>query len=144
MLYEPWAHADHLLKMFPPGKTSADEVLFRWRPHIPDISLDRAESDSHWDSKLRARFAAVEKKSGLAVARCNRFYLSLDVQCWFYYDERGMVVHAETEGRPYRNKTPNKAPEPTPGPVTSRADGLSEMKSSRKARLAPGPVVAHL
>ncbi len=41
-------------------------------------------------------------------------------------------------------KMPNKAPEPTPGPVTSRADWLSEMISSRKARLAPGPVVAHL
>ena len=41
-------------------------------------------------------------------------------------------------------KKPNKAPEPTPGPVTSRADWISEMVSSRKARLAPGPVVAHL
>jgi hypothetical protein len=41
-------------------------------------------------------------------------------------------------------KTPNKAPEPTPGPVTSRADWVSEMVLSRKARLAPGPVVAHL
>ena len=41
-------------------------------------------------------------------------------------------------------KTPNKAPEPTPGPVTSRALWVSEMVSSRKARLAPGPVVAHL
>ena len=41
-------------------------------------------------------------------------------------------------------KTPNKAPEPTPGPVTSRAVLASEMSSSRKARLAPGPVVAHL
>jgi len=39
---------------------------------------------------------------------------------------------------------PNKAPEPTPGPVTSRADWAFEMISSRKARLAPGPVVAHL
>ena len=41
-------------------------------------------------------------------------------------------------------KRPNKAPEPTPGPVTSRAVLTSEMISSRKARLAPGPVVAHL
>jgi hypothetical protein len=40
--------------------------------------------------------------------------------------------------------TPNKAPEPTPGPVTSRAVLISEMSSSRKARLAPSPVVAHL
>jgi hypothetical protein len=38
----------------------------------------------------------------------------------------------------------NKAPEPTPGPVTSRAVLVSEVVSSRKARLAPGPVVAHL
>jgi len=38
----------------------------------------------------------------------------------------------------------NKAPEPTPGPVTSRAVLVSEMISSQKARLAPGPVVAHL
>ena len=41
-------------------------------------------------------------------------------------------------------KTPNKAPEPTPGPVTSRAVLVSEIISSRRARLAPGPVVAHL
>jgi len=41
-------------------------------------------------------------------------------------------------------KRPNKAPEPTPGPVTSRAVLISEMNSSRKARLAPAPVVAHL
>jgi len=39
---------------------------------------------------------------------------------------------------------PNKAPEPTPGLVTSRAEMASEMISSRKARLAPSPVVAHL
>jgi len=43
-----------------------------------------------------------------------------------------------------KGKMPNKAPEPTPGPVTSRAVWISEMVSSRKARLAPGPVVAHL
>ena len=41
-------------------------------------------------------------------------------------------------------KTPNKAPEPTPGLVTSRAEMASEMVSSGKARLAPSPVVAHL
>jgi hypothetical protein len=38
----------------------------------------------------------------------------------------------------------NKAPEPTPGLVTSRAERVSEMVSSGKARLAPSPVVAHL
>jgi len=38
----------------------------------------------------------------------------------------------------------NKAPEPTPGPVTSRAVLVVEMASSGMARLAPGPVVAHL
>jgi len=44
------------------------------------------------------------------------------------------------------NKTQaaNKAPEPTPGLVTSRAEMAFEMISSRKARLAPSPVVAHL
>ena len=41
-------------------------------------------------------------------------------------------------------KTPNKAPEPTPGLVTSRAEMAFEMISSGKARLAPSPVVAHL
>ena len=41
-------------------------------------------------------------------------------------------------------KRPNKAPEPTPGLVTSRAEMASEMISSGKARLAPSPVVAHL
>jgi hypothetical protein len=48
----------------------------------------------------------------------------------------GFVVRKKPEA--------NKAPEPTPGPVTSRALWISEMVSSRKARLAPGPVVAHL
>jgi hypothetical protein len=43
-----------------------------------------------------------------------------------------------------KNQAANKAPEPTPGPVTSRAVLASEMVMSRKARLAPGPVVAHL
>jgi len=38
----------------------------------------------------------------------------------------------------------NKAPEPTPGLVTSRAEMALEMISSGKARLAPSPVVAHL
>ena len=38
----------------------------------------------------------------------------------------------------------NKAPEPTPGLVTSRAEMASEMISLGKARLAPSPVVAHL
>jgi len=42
------------------------------------------------------------------------------------------------------NTKPNKAPEPTPGLVTSRAVLVSEMVSSGKARLAPSPVVAHL
>ena len=41
-------------------------------------------------------------------------------------------------------KTPNKAPEPTTGLVTSRAEMAFEMVSSGKARLAPSPVVAHL
>ena len=41
-------------------------------------------------------------------------------------------------------KKPNKAPEPTPGLVTIRAERASERISSRKARLAPSPVVAHL
>jgi hypothetical protein len=43
-----------------------------------------------------------------------------------------------------KNQAANKAPEPTPGLVTSRAEMAFEMGSSRKARLAPSPVVAHL
>ena len=43
-----------------------------------------------------------------------------------------------------KNQAANKAPEPTPGLVTSRAEMGSEMVSSGKARLAPSPVVAHL
>jgi hypothetical protein len=47
------------------------------------------------------------------------------------------------------SKSPNKAPEPTPGLVTPRAmEFASEMKRRNKkrdaARLAPSPVVAHL
>ena len=43
-----------------------------------------------------------------------------------------------------KNQAANKAPEPTPGLVTSRAEMVSEMILSGKARLAPSPVVAHL
>jgi len=43
-----------------------------------------------------------------------------------------------------KNQAANKAPEPTPGLVTSRAEMASEMISSGRARLAPSPVVAHL
>ena len=43
-----------------------------------------------------------------------------------------------------KNQAANKAPEPTPGLVTSRAEMASEMISLGKARLAPSPVVAHL
>jgi len=43
-----------------------------------------------------------------------------------------------------KNQAANKAPEPTPGLVTSRAVLVSEMISSGKARLAPSPIVAHL
>jgi len=48
----------------------------------------------------------------------------------------GLVVRKKPEA--------NKAPEPTPGLVTSREEMASEMISSGKARLAPSPVVAHL
>jgi len=43
-----------------------------------------------------------------------------------------------------KSQAANKAPEPTPGLVTSRAEMASEMILSGKARLAPSPVVAHL
>ena len=43
-----------------------------------------------------------------------------------------------------KDQAANKAPEPTPGLVTSRAEMALEMISSGKARLAPSPVVAHL
>jgi hypothetical protein len=43
-----------------------------------------------------------------------------------------------------KNQAANKAPEPTPGLVTSRAEMASELISSGRARLAPSPVVAHL
>ena len=43
-----------------------------------------------------------------------------------------------------KNQAANKAPEPTPGLVTSRAEMAFEMNLSGKARLAPSPVVAHL
>jgi len=56
----------------------------------------------------------------------------------------GRFSRAFSAARLEPKKRPNKAPEPTPGPVTSRALWVSEMISSRKARLAPGPVVAHL
>ena len=56
----------------------------------------------------------------------------------------GRFSRAFSAARLDPKKWPNKAPEPTPGPVTSRADWVSEMVSTRKARLAPGPVVAHL
>ena len=43
-----------------------------------------------------------------------------------------------------KDQAANKAPEPTPGLVTSRAEMTFEVISLGKARLAPSPVVAHL
>jgi hypothetical protein len=54
------------------------------------------------------------------------------------------LVTAYTVVRKRGVTEPNKAPEPTPGLVTSRAEFGFEMISSGKARLAPSPVVAHL
>jgi hypothetical protein len=53
-------------------------------------------------------------------------------------------MKSEMEFVARKNQAANKAPEPTPGLVTSRAEMASEMISSGKARLAPSPVVAHL
>ena len=47
-------------------------------------------------------------------------------------------------GRQVTNR-PNKAPEPTPGPVTPRARGSAcDLERRGGARVAPVPVVAHL
>jgi len=56
----------------------------------------------------------------------------------------GRFSPASSSARFNPRQKPNKAPEPTPGLVTSRAEMVLEMISSRKARLAPSPVVAHL
>jgi len=53
-------------------------------------------------------------------------------------------VEIRRESVARKNQAANKAPEPTPGLVTSRAEMAFEMVSSGKARLAPSPVVAHL
>src|SRR5688572_21513324 len=64
---------------------------------------------------------------------------------WAHVDCLTAKLHPAVPVRRRRRKNrPNKAPEPTPGLVTSRAEVVSEMVSSRKARLAPSPVVAHL
>jgi len=55
--------------------------------------------------------------------------------------ERAVVVIVKVSGP---SQSPNKAPEPTLGLVTIRADCLSESIVFRKARLAPSPSVAHL
>ena len=60
---------------------------------------------------------------------------------------RSLSWPAVKEGFPFEMPAvlqPNKAPEPTPGSVTSCAKSLSESMSLRIAQLAPAPGVAHL
>jgi hypothetical protein len=70
------------------------------------------------------------------------------VKVVYVITDHGLVVVKSTDitsfGSKFAEQKPNKAPEPTPGLVTSRAEMASEMISSGKARLAPSPVVAHL
>ena len=133
----PWKRPDSLREMFPFGEISASEVWFRWRPMVPELSYDRARIDRDWDAKLRDRVAAAEVQAGRAISRCDKFRVSFEIRCWFYYDDRDILIYAETEHwkppTPSVQK-PNKALEPTTGSVTGRAD----------ARPAPAPVVAHL
>jgi len=70
------------------------------------------------------------------------------VKVVYVITDHGLVVVKSTDitsfGSKFAEQKPNKAPEPTPGLVTSRAEMASEVISSGKARLAPSPVVAHL
>jgi hypothetical protein len=55
------------------------------------------------------------------------------------------LIRLFVESRKDESKTPNKAPEPTPGSVTPRAHGSAcNFEWRGGARVAPAPVVAHL
>ncbi len=66
-----------------------------------------------------------------AVASLGIFCARVDCDC---RESSNRSKKPRDDSKATMTETPNKAPEPTPGPVTSRAD----------ARLAPVPVVAHL
>jgi len=90
-------------------------------------------------------FAAIEKKTA-SILRSGFGYSCMS------QPSEGEVTSVETIDDVLQDwgicyceeKKPNKAPEPTPGLVTSRAEMAFEMVLSAKARLAPSPVVAHL
>jgi len=84
------------------------------------------------------RLASIHVSSTLSFGgiATTRYVLKYTRGTWAISEERLILIS--------ESKRPNKAPEPTPGLVTSRAEMASEMISSRKARLAPSPVVAHL
>ena len=75
------------------------------------------------------RFDAGQQGESAALLCCREFHFSSRVEC-FLRVGRDSIYPAFLE----MTKRPNKAPEPTPGSVTPRAD----------ARVAPAPVVAHL
>jgi hypothetical protein len=83
--------------------------------------------------------AAAVRKADDAVYFLEGFTVHNVGHCWFYYDASDSLLFCDFQPetptfRLARVKKPNKAPEPTPLPVTIRA----------YARLAPGSVVAHL
>jgi hypothetical protein len=100
-LIDPNVRPQDVSKLFPAG-TPMSEVLFRWRPTIPSMSMARPDRgwDSHWDSSLRNRINAAAVKIGAAIAHCERYTVRGSGYCWFYYDGSGKLLIAEFQPDP--------------------------------------------
>jgi hypothetical protein len=133
--------------IFDVGRSSANIVLMsiadsgRERTRVPrqkQTPCDSAAAASRARRQYlrRARFTAARTASDAVVVCFRGRFSGLRV-----FGQKYSPFISEIASRV---RSPNKAPEPTPGLVTIRAEGAFEMISSRKARLAPSPVVAHL
>jgi hypothetical protein len=90
-----------LLEMYPPGKTTREDVQKRWDMHRPDLSVVRpaagwSECKTGW---IRAFVENSERRTGKSVYRFDRYWgpdgvLSL-CWCWFCFDENDRLVDAE-------------------------------------------------
>lgn len=90
-----------LLALYPPGKTTREDVQKRWaiRPELSETRPTSGWSGSTHPA-IRVRAVASEERTGQLVYRCERYFgpdgLSGGLcYCWFYYDHRDYIVDAE-------------------------------------------------
>ena len=112
--------------------------LSRYEPVVADVDATRIITIS--EIKGRSNEARTFVNAYSSPVGSVTWYVVLKRRWWKWR----VVEWRQTGPISYRApvKRPNKAPEPTPGLGTSRAEMASEIVSSGKARLLPSPGVA--